>query len=87
MRKSNDDKRPPPLPGIVRINREEAARGQLETAIWLWFHEGDIAAIHTLAVAAQGLLSASCRDAGISFGRFYFTSLRNHLADDDALRA
>ncbi|MFN2624232.1 MAG: hypothetical protein ABR611_15455 [Chthoniobacterales bacterium] len=43
-------------PGIVRITRIEAAIGQLETAIFLWFQEGDLAAIHTLAAASQELL-------------------------------
>jgi len=34
----------------------DAARGQLESAILLWFLEKDIVSIHTLTVAAQELL-------------------------------
>jgi hypothetical protein len=38
------------------VSRELAARGQLETAIGLWFHYADPVSIHTLAAAAQGVL-------------------------------
>jgi hypothetical protein len=55
---------PPPKAGIVRITREEAARGQLESAILLWFLERDPASVHTLAVAAQELLHHTGREAG-----------------------
>jgi hypothetical protein len=41
---------------LVKITRKDAAKGQLESAILLWFLEEDHAAIHTLAVAAQTLL-------------------------------
>jgi hypothetical protein len=37
----------------------------LHTAIQLWFNEGDLASIHTLALAAQGILEAMCRNKGI----------------------
>jgi hypothetical protein len=42
--------------GFVLISRMEAAKGQLESAILLWFLEKDLASIHTLTVAAQELL-------------------------------
>ena len=51
-----------PWPRLTHITREDAAKGQLETAIWLWFHDGDASSIHTLAVAAQGILTAVTRD-------------------------
>jgi hypothetical protein len=41
---------------FVLITRMDAARGQLESAILLWFLEKDLASIHTLTVAAQELL-------------------------------
>ena len=51
------------LLATVRIvGFEEAARGQLEQALFLWFHKddpsviSDASAIHTLAVAVQGVL-------------------------------
>jgi hypothetical protein len=40
------------LEGIVDINREEAIRFQLETAIQLWFGDGDPISTHTLACSA-----------------------------------
>jgi hypothetical protein len=42
--------------GLVTITRQDAARGQLEAAILLWFLEEHHAAIHTLAIAAQTLI-------------------------------
>jgi hypothetical protein len=40
----------------ILINKKLAARGQLHTAIALWFSYGDPVSIHTLAAAAQGIL-------------------------------
>jgi len=40
----------------ITVNKELAARGQLHTAIALWFSYGDPVSIHTLAAAAQGIL-------------------------------
>ena len=62
VRKSEPEDRPPPLPGVVRVTRQAAARGQTDSAIQLWFESGDITSIHTLAVAAQGVLTALCKD-------------------------
>lgn len=51
------------------VGHEEAAKGQLEQAIFLWFHKddpyvvSDAAAIHTLAVAVQGILWAYAHDS------------------------
>jgi hypothetical protein len=64
VRKSEPEHRPPPLPGIVRITRQAAARGQIDSAIQLWFESGHITSIYTLAVAAQGILTALCNDMG-----------------------
>jgi uncharacterized Zn finger protein len=56
------------LASLKSVTREEAAKGQLETAIWLWFHQddertvSDPVSIHTLAVAAQGVLTSIARD-------------------------
>jgi hypothetical protein len=44
---------------------EQAATGQLETAIELWFHDKDPVSIHTLAVAAEGMLTTIARDRDI----------------------
>ena len=51
------------------VGHEEAAKGQLEQAIFLWFHKDDpyviseATAIHTLAVAVQGVLWAYAHDS------------------------
>jgi hypothetical protein len=44
-----------PTAAII-VSKELAARGQLHTAIALWFSYGDPVSIHTLAAAAQGIL-------------------------------
>lgn len=57
------------LASIKLVTRKQAAKQQLETAIWLWFHLGlksvvaDTASVHTLAVASQGVISAISRDS------------------------
>jgi hypothetical protein len=38
---------------VIIVTKASAARGQLETAIQLWFDGGDPVSIHTLAVAAN----------------------------------
>jgi len=47
------------------IPQEQVAIGQLETAIELWFHKKDMASIHTLASAAQGVLENIARERKI----------------------
>src|SRR4051794_13537523 len=49
-------------PLVVEISDTQSAEGQLETAIELWFREKDPSSIHTLAVAAQGVLNNMCRE-------------------------
>lgn len=38
------------------LSKLDVAKRQLDTAIWLWFNEGDIVSINTLAGAAFGVL-------------------------------
>lgn len=51
------------------VGHEQAARSQLEQALFLWFHKDDASilseptAIHTLAVAVQGILWAYAHDS------------------------
>ena len=42
----------------IAVSKELAAKGQLDTAITLWFHYADPVSIHTLAAAAQDLFCA-----------------------------
>jgi hypothetical protein len=51
---------PESRPDFLAVTKQSAARSQLETAIRLWFYEGDPVAIHTLAVAAHDCLHAPC---------------------------
>lgn len=48
----------------VVFDMERAAKGQIESAIMLWFLEGDIGAIFTLARAAQELVHNAGRKVG-----------------------
>lgn len=41
---------------MVRLPKIEAAKLQIESAIWLWFVNGDIVSIYTLAAAAHRVL-------------------------------
>jgi len=56
-RPGEKSRRFPVLPGSLPIKRIEAAVSQLETAIWLWFHNGDPASICTLTFAAAELIT------------------------------
>jgi hypothetical protein len=54
---STPEPKPDPfVPKTIVVNKELAARGQLATAIALWFNYADPVSIHTLAAAAQGIL-------------------------------
>jgi hypothetical protein len=55
----------PRLPEVFEVSRESAAGTQLETAIRLWFEEKDSTSIHTLAIAASGILHQVCKEKGI----------------------
>jgi hypothetical protein len=55
---------------------EQAATGQLETAIELWFHDKDPVSIHTLAVAAEGMLTTIARNRGVKL----HSNAMNYLA-------
>jgi hypothetical protein len=59
------DDRPPLSGRVVRITSQEAAKDQLHSAIRLWFDEQNLASIHTLAIAAQGMLDVMCSDKRI----------------------
>jgi hypothetical protein len=51
----------------IRISKLDAARRQLQTAIRLWFHDGDPVSIHTLAFAAYEIIHviAKARNKGL----------------------
>jgi hypothetical protein len=46
---------------VIRIDKKVAAIAQLETAILLWFHDGDFVSIHTLAVASNDCYHAMAK--------------------------
>jgi hypothetical protein len=50
---------------VLKITRQEAIERQLSIAIWLWFHEGEVVSIHTLACSALKI----ARDVGTKLGK------------------
>jgi hypothetical protein len=50
---------------VPLITRKDAIERQLNTAIWLWFHEGEVVSIHTLACSALKI----ARDVGVKSGK------------------
>lgn len=43
-------------PRLVKLPKMEAARRQIESAIWLWFVNDDMVSVHTLAASAHRTL-------------------------------
>jgi hypothetical protein len=43
-------------PRLLRLPKIEAARRQIESAIWLWFADADMVSVRTLTVAAHRLI-------------------------------
>jgi hypothetical protein len=57
----------PPKPHELKklaITKIDAACRQLETAITLWFHDGDPVSVHMLVMAAHGILKAINKKRG-----------------------
>lgn len=50
----------------IHISKLDAAKRQLDSAIALFFHSGDVISIHTLASASYDLLKALCDKNGIN---------------------
>jgi len=48
----------------ILVSKSDVARSQLETAIQLWFADGDPVSIHTLAVATHDCLNAMSKLKG-----------------------
>ncbi len=44
-------------PRLVKLSKIEAARRQIESAIWLWFVDDDMVSVQTLAAAAHRTLA------------------------------
>jgi hypothetical protein len=59
-------------PRLLRLHKIEAAKRQIESAIWLWFVDADIVSVHTLTAAAQRLLLELAELWGVS--AFPFTA-------------
>lgn len=51
-------------PRRLQLSKIEAAKHQIESAIWLWFVDGDIVSVQTLASAAHRLLRDMARLRG-----------------------
>ena len=53
-------------PASLKISKTDAARRQLESAIRLWFYDGDPVSVHTLAAAAHQLVHDLGKARGIT---------------------
>jgi hypothetical protein len=56
----------PRIHRVITVTKASVARSQLETAIQLWFDDGDPVSIHTLAVAAHDCYDALGKRVGKS---------------------
>ena len=53
-------------PRPLKLSKIDAARRQIESAIWLWFVDADIVSVHTLAAAAHRLLLDLAKRRGVA---------------------
>jgi len=60
----------------MRINKIDAARAQLRTAITMWFLDADPISIHTLAYAAHEIMDAVSKKRNPKRRRLLFDSAR-----------
>jgi hypothetical protein len=51
----------------IVVDKLEAARRQMETAITMFFNDGDVVSQHTLVMAAHGILSDLASERGIKW--------------------
>ena len=66
-------------PRLLKLSKIDAAKRQLESAIWLWFVDADIVSVHTLAAAAHRLLLDLAERRGVAsllLATEYFTKQR-----------
>lgn len=76
-------------PRCIQLSKIEAAKHQIESAIWLWFVDGDIVSVQTLAGAAHRLLrelatSRGTRPWPLTSGYFRKGPARRTARSDDA---
>src|SRR5437667_6278574 len=53
-------------PRVLRLRKIEAAKRQIESAIWLWFVDADIVSVHTLTLAAHRILLELSKTWGVN---------------------
>src|SRR2546423_6627828 len=53
-------------PRLLRLSKIDAARRQIESAIWLWFLDADIVSVHTLTTAAHRILTHLAEHRGVN---------------------
>ena len=61
---------------VKKISKLDAAKSQLETAIYLFFHNGDPVSIHTLTAAAYNILRDICKSRSYPYVVVKGSSLR-----------
>src|SRR6266481_3508485 len=59
-------------PRLLKLHKIEAAKRQIESAIWLWFVDGDMISVRTLTAAAHRLILDLAERWGVS--AFPFTA-------------
>jgi len=51
---------------LLKLSKIDAARRQIESAIWLWFLDADIVSVHTLTAAAHRILLELSKHRGVT---------------------
>src|SRR5881394_2868805 len=51
---------------LLRLRKIDAAKRQIESAIWLWFVDADIVSVHTLTLAAHRILLQLSKTWGVN---------------------
>ena len=77
----------PRLPQVLEITKLSAAGMQLETAIRLWFEERDASSIHTLAIAAKGILNQICKEESLKSSQIRDLIEASPAASRDMMRS
>ena len=60
-------------PPSIKITKLDAARNQIDTALRLWFEDGDLVSIHTLTAAAHQICHAILKHGGEEYPSMIFS--------------
>jgi hypothetical protein len=71
-----------PIDAEIKVKKMDAARRQLKTAVRLWFDDSDPVSVHTLALAAYGILHTIPRKRGESGLLFDSFAIKKEMRND-----